>query len=651
VGFARTYRVIEGSLVTLFFLQAARVVFAVLLKLTAVVLEGGPFNGLLAIAVVGLLLAAVAPALAPRARSTLPGLLMFAAMGTGAARLIMAVSQPEVQLVGALAVLALGGVYIAALLGANWQRWVGMWIAALVLDQFMRIGNTYDLSLRPWLFVPALGVRLAVPGLAVQAVLSALLIVVSRLARRAARHEPYWPAHLTLAGGAAVGGFLALQMLALALPGAVGRWTGVPHSAISPWFVLATVLPLSGGVRRAMSETLNPFAERLRGWVWLMILLILLVVGNRLDGPGAVSALVAAQFMTVLLLWWLPLPGEPRSPRGSRAAFSLGMLVFAALVTLYGLAFEYMHGLGWLRNQGLLVLLLAAGLLALPRLLPRVADPWLAPPALPRGVAATFIAPVFVLALVISGAGGAQALPAPGPTLRVATYNINGGYDAQGVYQLEAIARTIEAASPDVVLLQEVDAGHPAAYGADQVTVLAKRLGMYAVYYPTVEQLRGLAILSRWPLAEAGGLLLPGDGEQLGAQRARLALGGETVVLVNTRLVPASEETRLEQVAVLLGLLEQGEPAVLAGDFGTALSEQEMRQVSLLGITDPNDALGIEGGYTVPAAAPTARHDFILVRDLTPLDARQVQSAASDHRLVVVEVERVQAEPVGSPGG
>src|SRR5690606_41886978 len=71
---------------------------------------------------------------------------------------------------------------------------------------------------------------------------------------------------------------------------------------------------------------------------------------------------------------------------------------------------------------------------------------------------------------------------------------------------------------------------------------------MYAVYYPTVEQLRGLAILSRWPLAEAGGLLLPGDGEQLGAQRARLALGGETVVLVNTRLVQIGRASCRERV-------------------------------------------------------------------------------------------------------
>lgn len=647
MGFARTYRVIEGGLVTLFFLQAARVAFAVLLSLSGAALQTGQIESTLVVAAGGLLVAAVVPALAPRGRSALPDVLSVAAIGAAAARLVMTVPQPQLELVAALAVLTLGGIYIAALLGANWQRWVGMLIVGLVLDQFFRMGSTYDVSLRPWLFVPALGARLAVPVAAVQAVLSALLAVVSRLARRAARHEPYRPAHLTLAGGAALGGFLSLQMLALAMPGVVARWTGVGYSAVSPWFMLATVLPLSGGVRQAMGETLSPFAERLRGWVWLMILLMVVVVGNRLEGPGAVGALAAAQLMAVLLLWWVPQPGEPRSPRQARAAFSVGMLVLILLVTGYGLTFEYMHGLGWLRDQGLLVLLLAVVLLALPRLFPRTVDPWIVPPALPRGVAGTIIAPVFVLALLISGVGGVQAAPAPGEVLRVATYNINGGYDAHGAYRLEDITRTIEAASPDVVMLQEVDAGHPAAYGADQVTYLARRLGMHAVYYPTVEQLRGLAILSRWPLAEAGGLLLPGSGEQLGAQRARLVAGGEPVVLVNARVMPAGEEARFEQVAVLLGLLEQGEPAVLGADLGMTPAEQELRQFVLLGMTDPQEALGIEGGFTVPAEAPAARHDVILVRDLVPRDMRQVQSAASDHRLVVVEVGRLAAGPGG----
>lgn len=641
MGFARTYRLVEGSIVVLFFLEAARAAFAALLSLVNVALQTGQVTFGLIEGHAVLLLVVVLPWLAPRGRTALPELLSLSAIGVGTARLMMGLPVPGLQLYAALVVLGLGAVYFASLLRANWQRWIIAWIIGLTLDQLMRAGNSYDITLRSWVTVPALGVELAIPWLAVQAVLTVLLIAVSRLARGTAHQEPYRPARLSIGGGVAFGAFLALELLALAMPNVGARWSGVSFGMLVPWLLLATTLPLAVSMRQIMGETLSMFGEGLRGWIWLTLLLMLTVVSNRLDGPGAAGALVVAQYMTVLLLWWMPSPARTDQPTSAGLPIAVGMLVCIVLIYVYSLTFEYMYGLSGLQGQGLIVLLLAMLLVNVPRLLPRSSDdPWLALPAVPRGVAATFIAPVFVFGMLL---GALRDIPpqTPGDTLRVATYNINGGYDAEGQFQLDLIAQTIEAATPDVVMLQEVDTGQPVGYGIDQVTYLAERLDMYAAYYPTVEQLYGLAILSRWPLVETSGLLLPGDGEQLGALSGQLVLNSETgqqVTFVDTQLLPASDNERIEQMAVLLGLLNQDRPAVLGGDLGAPPEDELYQQLQLIGMNDPDVEMGIEGGYTYPSTAPAFRRDYVLTRGLTPLDSRQVQSTASDHRLVVVEM-------------
>lgn len=640
MGFARTYRLVEGSIVVLFFLEAARAAFAALLSLVNAALQTGQVTFGLVEGHAILLLVVALPWLAPRARTALPELLSLSAIGVGTARLMMALPVPGLQLYAALIVLGLGSVYFAALLRANWQRWIVAWIVGLALDQLMRAGNSYDITLRPWLTVPALGVKLAIPWVVVQFMLTVLLIAVSRLARGTAHLEPYRPARLSIGGGVGFGAFVTLELSALAMPNVGARWSGVSFGMLVPWLLLATTLPLAFSMRQIMGETLSMFGKGLRGWIWLTLLLMLTVVSNRLDGPGAAGALVAAQFMTVLLLWWMPSPAQGEQPTSAGLPIAIGMLVCIGLIYAYSLTFEYMYGLGWLQGQGLVVLLVAMLLVNVPRLLPRSDDPWMALPTVPRGVVVTFIAPLFVFGVLL---GSLRNMPAqaPGNALRVATYNINGGYDAEGQFQLDLIAQTIEAATPDIVMLQEVDTGQPVGYGIDQVTYLAERLDMHAAYYPTVEQLHGLAILSRWPLADTSGLLLPGEGEQLGALSGQLVLNAETgqqVTFVDTQLLPAGDNVRIEQMAVLLGLLNQERPAVLGGDLGAPPGDELYRQLHLIGMDDPDVELGIEDGYTYPSTAPMFRRDYVLTRGLMPLDSRQVQSMASDHRLVVVEM-------------
>ena len=62
--------------------------------------------------------------------------------------------------------------------------------------------------------------------------------------------------------------------------------------------------------------------------------------------------------------------------------------------------------------------------------------------------------------------------------------------------------------------------------------------------------------------------------------------------------------------------------------------------VETAGFIDPFTALGIDPAPpTSPAIQPKSRIDFVWLRGLLPSEAWVSESLASDHRMVVVEVE------------
>ncbi len=631
---------IEGGLVILFFIQATRVVLAVLLGMSLSALAAGQLEGPVIAAHLLLLAGVLVVWFAPRQRRRLPETLSLAAIVVGLARVGLAFQAQPVRLYAGILLITAAVVYMASLIRAGWRAWVVTFITGLMADQLFRAYDTYDISLRAWHLVSVGDLLYRVPWVAVQVVLSALLIVISRLARRSALREPYEPAVLDIWGGLAVGGLLALEIVLLAMPNVVARWAGVPYQGVVPWLLLATALALLPVNRGAVGHLLALFDERLRGLVWTLLFILLIVVGNRFGGTAGVCFLVIAQTMAVLLLWWIPRPLAPGQPDLSGPLLSLGMLACVLLVYLYSMAFEYAAAFPGLEGQALTAVLMASVLLCLPLLMGREDDPWMVPPlAAARGLPLVVVALVTVAGLLLSGAG-----PAPGPAardaLRVATYNINGGYDASGVYRLELTALTIEASAADVIVLQEVDTGRPLSYGVDQVQFLARRLGMYQVYQPTVEYMHGIAILSRWPIIEEWGMLLPVSGETRGAVGVvlRNADSGREVALAGAHLAPGPVDERLQQLAVLVDLLGEASPAVLAADLAADPSDVVYQQLVGSGFVDPDAVLGIERGYTTPAVNPVVRHDYVLARGLLPMDARQVDSPASDHRLVVIEL-------------
>jgi endonuclease/exonuclease/phosphatase family metal-dependent hydrolase len=242
--------------------------------------------------------------------------------------------------------------------------------------------------------------------------------------------------------------------------------------------------------------------------------------------------------------------------------------------------------------------------------------------------------------------------------LRVLSYNIHkciGGIDRR--YQPDRIVATIAHYQPDIVMLQEVDAGARRSSGHQQCDMLGEALGLrHRAWFPNVT-LRsggayGNAILSRFPCRDPFNidLSLPGRKARSvlhAVVRVRSGRANRTVHVFNMHLGLRQDERRRQLVRFLdshpFAHMHVRTPVIVGGDF--------------------NDFYGTLGtGLLLPAgfrAMPSAPHTFPAFAPLRPLDALfvrgdvQIRRAvrgeiamarrASDHLPLVVDLELATA--------
>lgn len=627
---ARAFRLAEASFIVLFFITAARTVVAMLLSLMSDALTYGQFNLNVANAHL-LVVAAVALSwFSPRLRTRLPATLALTALVVAIARVPMTFLQPTLRFYAALIVFGFGGVYVASLIRASYRSLFAALVVAGILDQLARTaGHTLDVTLTEAWVIP-------------QIIVSIVAIVVSRQARARAKHEVYEPANLTLWNGLALGAFLFLELGLLSFPNSIARWAGVPYKLVAQWLILATSLTLSPRMRLQFSRPLSIFDERTRGWVWILLLALLVVLGNRTSGPLAAGSLVVAQIAVLLMLWWIPVEADPGERDDVGPAVALGLMFFVILSYVSFLVFQQADVFLPLEGQALTLHLVAVVVLGSVLVGWRTPDPWHVEPRVQASLPAALVAIAFVATLIAVNTVSVEE-PVDDGTLRIASFDIHYGFNPFWRFDLELIARSIEVADADIVALQRVDVGRQSSYGVDQVYWLAQRLGMQHAYYPTIGDLTGLAVLSRWPIEESDGNLLVGAGEQMGVVHAvvRRTPGTRAVDVYGTRLSPDIVE-RLVQSGALVSYIGADNVVVLAGNLVMAAGDDSYNQLTASNLLDPNARLNIVQDFTYPSTNPAQRHDYVLIRGLEPIESQKVcgPDPASDHCLVVVEVIR-----------
>jgi endonuclease/exonuclease/phosphatase family metal-dependent hydrolase len=222
------------------------------------------------------------------------------------------------------------------------------------------------------------------------------------------------------------------------------------------------------------------------------------------------------------------------------------------------------------------------------------------------------------------------------------TYNIRSGRGTDNRYDLARVADVIASFDPDIVALQEVDAGLERSGGVDQASELGARLGMDTLFAAALENnggRYGIATLTKLPTLAARKIDLPIVTKLRSEPRCALAShhrwnGGE-LEMFNTHLSTIFRE-RSGQVTTIVEAYA-AEALVIAGDFNcTPLSpafrflRRGLRSATWL-------------ARTWPAQAPIAPIDHILYRgQLGVVHASAWRGGparvASDHLPVVAEL-------------
>jgi endonuclease/exonuclease/phosphatase family metal-dependent hydrolase len=244
--------------------------------------------------------------------------------------------------------------------------------------------------------------------------------------------------------------------------------------------------------------------------------------------------------------------------------------------------------------------------------------------------------------------------PAP-PALRVMTYNVHSCLGLDGKRSTERIARVIARHDPDVVALQELDAGRVRSGLVDQAVEIARHLEMLVAFHPTIsvgEERFGDAVLSRAPIRIVRAEALPALAgrprlEPRGALWVEVERDGHPVQVINTHLSLHWRERRL-QVDALLGPDWLGHPdaqdVVLCGDLNALSWFPECRALARL-LTDVQaDRSTGRARPTWAGRFPLARIDHVYVDatwrvlDVTVPD-HHLARVASDHRPLVVDLD------------
>ncbi len=246
--------------------------------------------------------------------------------------------------------------------------------------------------------------------------------------------------------------------------------------------------------------------------------------------------------------------------------------------------------------------------------------------------------------------------PAPhSEQLRVMTYNVHSCVGIDGKLAAERIARVIARANPDVVALQELDAGRARTGGEDQAERIAHYLGMQHHFHPHIDiedEKYGDAILSHLPMriiktGPLPGHLPGGTLEPRGALWVAIDLLGTEVNIVNTHLGLTTRE-RMAQIKALLGdewlgRLNADQPVILCGDFNSVPSSKGYRLLCSKFLDAQTQLKEYRPACTFYSRLPSFRIDHVFIDPSIQVTGitvprSELAKVASDHLPLIADL-------------
>lgn len=233
--------------------------------------------------------------------------------------------------------------------------------------------------------------------------------------------------------------------------------------------------------------------------------------------------------------------------------------------------------------------------------------------------------------------------------VKVLSWNI---WKGKHLSQIIGLLRKEDA---DIIGLQEVIQSSSVP---NQAKVIAQTLGYHSFYCPVFTTDRhepifdiGNAFLAKLPISGSTCHILSSFDtyqknaatEPRGAIKASLQIGNRRINFITTHLAYSQEledsAIRIAQLNKLLPLLEE-ERVVLMGDFNSLPDSEIIKTLEQkLVNTDPNPTQASWTDYQDPSN-PKYRIDYIFAsKDLKVLDFQILESQASDHKPLKVELE------------
>lgn len=165
------------------------------------------------------------------------------------------------------------------------------------------------------------------------------------------------------------------------------------------------------------------------------------------------------------------------------------------------------------------------------------------------------------------------------------TYNIHFGQGEDDLLNLERIAQNILVEDPDIIGLQELEAGRVTSQGVDMAYWLANRLNMYYYFYnpPDNKHVMGNAILSKYPIISSKGYEIPSILQERVFIHCIIQISPSlTLDIFNTHL-GIRNENKFIQVDFLMSKIKElstpTTPTILMGDFNLKRASPEIQPI------------------------------------------------------------------------
>ena len=674
------FRIAEASLVMLFFVQALRYLIGAMYSRIASASYAARFPaemlgelaskpGYVPVEVVSqeitLLVYLLALPVVAVLIGRFPVFLLLAALATAAGRVLMLADVGITVAASASLTVGVGLLYIVLIAHHRYRTFPIMFIIAFAADQLIRAaGDTVDLTWSQDFFLAQL----------ILFFVTVILAVVNYFGQRSTEDKDR--GLLTFWGGLGFGAVLFLELALLGLPNAVAGRAGIDYTLTVPLLIAATLLPLLAASRSVARRVIGLFDASVRGWVWLLLLSLMLVLGTRFTGIVAGIGFVVAQFAISMIWWWMVRPRAEDERNFGGLWLLMGTLIFVVLVVFDIFTYEYAYVyaaqttiptltnilnayviplLRGFRGLGYAIILIAALVATLPIVQTQRRIAWRGG----DGLARNLLTVVGVVGATVGGAYLAApplvASPAASQSLWVGTYNIHGGYTEFFAPNLEGVVEDIQRSGADVMLLQEVEAGRLTSFGVDQPLWLARQLGWDVRFYPANEGLQGLAILSETPILFGDGQPLVGVGQQTALQRVQVQPQADTIVTVyNTWLgllvetpeqtIEEQEQDQQRQLNDIVTIINNHHPnrqlgyTVMGGTFNNIPDSPLIERVDAVGFNDPFAGSPIERSATLARVGLEARVDYVWIYPDVAEGVGVIESDASDHQLAFVSI-------------